>query len=61
VPYRFCRTDDIGLRVETLNRCWAPHLPDEPLITPESFNRSIHDLQVGAAAGSSPWRCPKAS
>jgi GNAT superfamily N-acetyltransferase len=44
--YRFCRTDDIGLLVDALNRCWAPYLPDEPPMTPAAFKRSIRDLQV---------------
>ena len=44
--YRFCRTDDIALLVDALNRCWAPHFPDEPLMTPAAFKRSIRDLQV---------------
>jgi GNAT superfamily N-acetyltransferase len=44
--YRFCRTDDIGLLVEALNTCWAPYFPDEPLMTPAAFKRSIRDLQV---------------
>ena len=44
--YRFCRTDDIGLLVEALNRCWAPYFPDEPPMTPTAFKRSIRDLQV---------------
>jgi GNAT superfamily N-acetyltransferase len=44
--YRFCRTDDIGLLVEALNRCWAPYFPDEPAVTAASFKRSIRDLQV---------------
>ena len=44
--YRFCRTDDIGLLVDALNRCWAPHFPAEPAATPVSFKRSIRDLQV---------------
>jgi hypothetical protein len=44
--YRFCRTDDIGLLVDALNRCWAPYLPGEPPITPAAFKRSIRDLQV---------------
>jgi GNAT superfamily N-acetyltransferase len=44
--YRFCRTDDIGLLVDALNRCWAPHFPGEPLMTPAAFKRSIRDLQV---------------
>jgi len=44
--YRFCRTDDIGLLVDALNRCWSPHFPNEPAMTPASFKRSIRDLQV---------------
>jgi GNAT superfamily N-acetyltransferase len=58
--YRFCRTDDIGLLVDALNRCWAPAFPDEPPMTPAEFKRSIRDLQVWcsscmvAFAGSDP-------
>jgi GNAT superfamily N-acetyltransferase len=44
--YRFCRTDDIGLLVDALNRCWSPYFPGEPLMTPAAFKRSIRDLQV---------------
>jgi GNAT superfamily N-acetyltransferase len=44
--YRFCRTDDIGLLVDALNRCWAPYVRDEPPMTPAAFKRSIRDLQV---------------
>jgi GNAT superfamily N-acetyltransferase len=44
--YRFCRTDDIALLVDALNRCWAPYCPGEPLMTPAAFKRSIRDLQV---------------
>ena len=44
--YRFCRTDDIELLVDALNRCWAPYFPDEPPMTPAAFKRSIRDLQV---------------
>jgi GNAT superfamily N-acetyltransferase len=44
--YRFCRTDDIALLVDALNRCWAPYHPDEPPMTPAAFKRSIRDLQV---------------
>jgi RimJ/RimL family protein N-acetyltransferase len=44
--YRFCRTDDIGLLVDALNRCWAPHYPDEPPMDAAAFKRSIRDLQV---------------
>jgi GNAT superfamily N-acetyltransferase len=58
--YRFCRTDDIGLLVDALNRCWLPYFPDEPLVTPATFKRSIRDVQVWcsscmvAFAGSDP-------
>jgi len=44
--YRFCRTDDIGLLVDALNRCWSPYFPDEPTMTAATFKRSIRDLQV---------------
>jgi len=44
--YRFCRTDDIALLVDALNRCWAPYCPDEPPVTTAVFKRSIRDLQV---------------
>jgi GNAT superfamily N-acetyltransferase len=44
--YRFCRTDDIGLLVDALNRCWSPYFPDEPQMTPAAFKRSIRDIQV---------------
>ena len=44
--YRFCRTDDIGLLVDALNRCWLPYFPDQAAITPAAFKRSIRDLQV---------------
>jgi ribosomal protein S18 acetylase RimI-like enzyme len=44
--YRFCRTDDIALLVDALNRCWAPYSPGEPPATPATFKRAIRDLQV---------------
>jgi GNAT superfamily N-acetyltransferase len=44
--YRFCRTDDIELLVEALNRCWLPYFPDEAAMTAATFKRSIRDLQV---------------
>ena len=58
--YRFCRSDDIGLLVDALNRSWPSYFPDEPLMTPAAFKRSIRDLQVWcsscmvAFAGSDP-------
>jgi GNAT superfamily N-acetyltransferase len=44
--YRFCRTDDIALLVDALNRCWLPYFPGEPPVTPGTFKESIRDLQV---------------
>ena len=44
--YRFCRTDDIQLLVDALNRCWAPYYPEDPPMTAAAFKRSIRDLQV---------------
>src|SRR5262245_31527621 len=44
--YRFCRTDDIGLLVDSLNRCWSPYFPGEPAMTLATFKRSIRDVQV---------------
>jgi len=44
--YRFCRTDDIALLVDALNRCWVPYVPGEPPVTPAAFKRAIRDLQV---------------
>jgi GNAT superfamily N-acetyltransferase len=44
--YRFCRTDDIALLVDALNRCRAPSTPGEPATTAVAFKRSIRDLQV---------------
>ena len=44
--YRFCRSDDIALLVDALNRCWSPYFPGEPPMTPAAFKRSIRDLQV---------------
>jgi GNAT superfamily N-acetyltransferase len=44
--YRFCRSDDIALLVDALNRCWSPYFPEEPPMTAAAFKRSIRDLQV---------------
>ena len=58
--YRFCRTDDIGLLVDALNRCWLPYFPEHGPETAATFKRSIRDLQVWcsscmvAFAGSDP-------
>lgn len=43
--YRFCRTDDIELLVDALNRCRAPG-DAEPPETAATFKRSIRNVQV---------------
>jgi GNAT superfamily N-acetyltransferase len=48
--YRFCRSDDITLLSDALNRCWLPYFPDEPPMTPAAFKRSIRDLQVWSSS-----------
>jgi len=48
--YRFCRSDDIALLSDALNRCWLPYFPDEPPMTPATFKRSIRDLQVWSSS-----------
>jgi len=48
--YRFCRSDDITLLGDALNRCWLPYFPDEPPVTPTAFKRSIRDLQVWSSS-----------
>jgi GNAT superfamily N-acetyltransferase len=44
--YRFCRTDDIALLTDALNRCWSASFPGDPPMTQAGFKRSIRDLQV---------------
>lgn len=44
--YRFCRTDDIALLADALNRCWSASFPGDPPMTQAGFKRSIRDLQV---------------
>ena len=44
--YRFCRTDDVGLLVDALNRCWSPYFDGDPPMTPAAFKHTIRDLQI---------------
>ena len=44
--YRFCRTDDVALLVDALNRCWSPYFPDEPLMTPADV-QAVHPRPSG--------------
>lgn len=44
--YRFCRTDDVSLLVEAIERCWRPYARNGGATTVESFKREIRDLQV---------------
>ena len=57
--YRFCRTDDIPLLVEALNRCWRPYFPAEPVMTvARSSGRSAICRSMRAAAAWSRSRAP---
>jgi len=44
--YRFCRTDDLPLLVETHNACWLPWFPSERPLTLEDLKRDIRELNV---------------
>lgn len=44
--YRFCRTDDVPLLVEAIERCWRPYARNGRETTVDSFKREIRDLQV---------------
>jgi GNAT superfamily N-acetyltransferase len=44
--YRFCRTDDVALLVDALNRCRPADRPFAPPMTPAAFKRAIRDRQV---------------
>jgi GNAT superfamily N-acetyltransferase len=48
--YRFCRSDDIALLSDALNRCWLPYFPDEPPMTPATFKQSIRNQQVWSSS-----------
>ena len=48
--YRFCRTDDVPLLVKAENLCCAPHVPDEPPFTVESFKAGVRDLNLWASS-----------
>ena len=64
--YRFCRTDDIALLVDALNRCWAPYCPDEPPMTrdrvqaidprPAGLVQQLHGRVLGPRPGRRPDR-----
>jgi len=48
--YRFCRTDDIPLLVETFNACWQSHFPNEPSLTLDGFKREVRELNLWASS-----------
>ena len=44
--YRFCRTDDIALLTEAVNRCYGVHFPERDAISPDDFKRDIRERNV---------------
>jgi ribosomal protein S18 acetylase RimI-like enzyme len=44
--YRFCRTDDMALLADALNRCSSGDVPGELPVTPAALKRWVRDLQV---------------
>ncbi len=48
--YRFCRTDDVALLVETYERCRSSHLAAEPPLTVEAFKRAAREIGLWASS-----------
>ncbi len=44
--YRFCRTDDMALLAQALNRCFVVHFPTLQELSTEDFKREIRELDV---------------
>src|SRR3954469_10458434 len=53
--YRFCRTDDIGLLVDALNRCWLPYFPEHGPTTAAPSRPSIRAPQVWCSSSMVPF------
>jgi len=48
--YRFCRTDDIPLLVETYERLRSSHLAAEPPLTVDAFKRAAKEIGLWASS-----------
>ena len=48
--YRFCRTDDVALLVETYERCRGSHLAAEPPLTVDAFKRAAREIGLWASS-----------
>ena len=44
--YRFCRTDDIALLADALNRCFVVHTPELLPLSVSDFKREIRELDI---------------
>ncbi len=44
--YRFCRTDDIALLADALNRCFVVHFAEQLPLSADDFKREIRELDV---------------
>jgi GNAT superfamily N-acetyltransferase len=48
--YRFCRTDDVALLVDTYERCRGPELADDPPLTVKAFKKAAREIGLWASS-----------
>ncbi len=48
--YRFCRSDDIALLTDALNKCWGVHFPEQDRLSTADFKREIRELNVWSSS-----------
>jgi GNAT superfamily N-acetyltransferase len=48
--YRFCRTDDVALLVDTYERCRGTELAGDPPLTVEAFKRAAREIGLWASS-----------
>ncbi len=44
--YRFCRSDDIALLTDALNKCYVVHFPDQDPLSTDDFKQEIRELDI---------------
>ena len=53
--YRFCRTDDMALLANALNRCFVVHFPERLPLSLDDFKREIRELDVWCSSCMVAW------
>jgi GNAT superfamily N-acetyltransferase len=48
--YRFCRTDDVALIVDTYERCRGPELAGDPALTVDAFKKAAREIGLWASS-----------